>query len=55
MTIIKRVHFLAITAAVVLSGAHGAHAQGNAQRGDRAAIVFAAPSEIFMFISQQCE
>jgi len=33
MTIVKPLHFLAIIALLVLSAAHGAHAQGDAQRG----------------------
>lgn len=33
MTIVKPLRFLAITAALVLSAAHGAYAQGDAQRG----------------------
>lgn len=33
MTIVKPLHFLATIAALVLSAAHGAYAQGDAQRG----------------------
>jgi cytochrome c len=33
MTIVKPLHFLAIIASLVLSAAHGAYAQGDAQRG----------------------
>ena len=33
MTIVKPSHFIAIIAALVLSAAHGAYAQGDAQRG----------------------
>lgn len=33
MTIVKQLRYLAITAALVLSAAHGAYAQGDAQRG----------------------
>ena len=33
MTIVKPLHFLAITAALALSAAHGAYAQGDAQSG----------------------
>lgn len=33
MTIVKQLRYLAITAALVLSEAHGAYAQGDAQRG----------------------
>jgi len=33
MTIVKPLRFLAMTAALVLSAAHGAYAQGDAQRG----------------------
>jgi len=33
MTIVKPLHFLATIAALVLSATHGAHAQGDAQRG----------------------